>query len=91
MAGDKLGGNSMLEGSAELRFPLYRILSGVLFTDFGNIWLDSWDFKNRKLKYDLGLGLRVKTPVGPIRFDVATPIFDGKFNAQFFVTIGHAF
>lgn len=90
-SGSKLGGNSMVEGSTELRFPLYGIFSGTAFLDFGNAWLNSWKLNINELKYDAGLGLRVKTPVGPIRLDVATPLFDGKFRTQFFITIGHAF
>ncbi len=81
----------MLEGSAELRFPLYGIFSAAVFMDIGNVWLESWDFNLPGLQYDFGLGLRVKTPVGPIRLDLATPIFNEKFSTQFFITIGHAF
>ncbi|MRT93936.1 outer membrane protein assembly factor BamA [Ancylomarina sp. 16SWW S1-10-2] len=89
--GNKLGGNSMLESSLELRFPLFGIFTGVSFMDFGNVWSDSWNLELGDLHYDAGLGLRVKTPVGPIRLDVATPVFKDKFSAQFFITIGHAF
>ncbi|PKQ61723.1 outer membrane protein assembly factor BamA [Labilibaculum filiforme] len=90
-SGSKLGGNSMLESSAELRFPLYGIFSGTAFADLGNSWFNPWEFKPNQLNYDAGLGLRVKTPVGPIRVDVASPLFEGKFETQFFITIGHAF
>ncbi|MFC2087790.1 outer membrane protein assembly factor, partial [Bacteroidota bacterium] len=89
--GVKIGGNTMLESSAELRFPIYRIFSGTTFIDFGNAWENSWNFNLNEMLYNFGLGLRIKSPIGPIRLDVATPIFDQKFNAQFFITIGHAF
>jgi len=89
--GDKIGGNSMTESSVELRFPLFGIFSGVTFMDLGNVWSDSWNIELGNLQYDVGMGLRVKTPVGPFRVDVATPVFDGKISSQLFVTIGHAF
>lgn len=90
-SGSQLGGNSMFEASSELRFPLFGIFSATAFVDLGNEWYSSWKFKLNDLKYDAGLGLRVQTPVGPIRVDVASPLFDGTFRTQFFITIGQAF
>jgi len=88
--GDLVGGNSMIEASAELRFPIYDILSGGLFMDTGNVWADPFSIDFTDLRTDLGFGLRAKTPIGPVRVDIATPIFE-KFNAMFFFSIGHAF
>jgi outer membrane protein assembly complex protein YaeT len=88
--GDLVGGNSMIEASAELRFPIYDILSGGFFLDTGNVWADPFAIDFTDLRTDLGFGLRAKTPIGPVRVDFATPIFE-KFNAMFFFSIGHAF
>jgi outer membrane protein insertion porin family len=90
-SGLKTGGNSVLEGSLELRFPIYGIFSGTTFFDFGNTWQNTWYYDLNNLLYNVGFGLRIKTPVGPIRFDIATPIINEKFRAQFFITIGQAF
>jgi len=89
--GNPIGGNSMLESSLELRFPVYDIFSGVVFTDVGNVWRDAFNYRPRGLRYDAGLGLRVRTPVGPVRLDLATPVFQGEIRPQFFISIGHAF
>ncbi len=89
--GALIGGNSMFEASTEFRFPIYNIFSGALFLDAGNVWKGSRLPDISDLLYDIGTGLRVSTPIGPIRFDIATPIFDGKFKGLFFVSIGHAF
>ena len=89
--GNKFGGNSMMEGIAELRYPLFGIFSGAVFMEMGNVWKKSWQFNVNNMHYDAGVGLRIKTPVGPIRLDVATPIGRDAFDIQFFVTIGHAF
>jgi outer membrane protein assembly factor BamA len=88
--GDLVGGNSMIEGSAELRFPIYDILSGGFFLDSGNVWADPLAIDFTDLRTDLGFGFRAKTPIGPVRVDFATPIFE-KFSAKFFFSIGHAF
>jgi outer membrane protein assembly complex protein YaeT len=89
--GNAVGGNSMLEGSVEFRFPIYDILNGVAFFDMGNVWYDSYQYNLKLLHYNTGVGLRVKTPIGPIRFDIATPIINDGFDIQFFLAIGHAF
>lgn len=66
------GGQSMLNLNMELRFPIYKSLSGVVFQDLGA--LSSTKFANVKPKDILagtGFGIRVATPVGPFRFDIA--------------------
>ena len=90
-AGTPVGGNSLLEGSVELRFPILGILSGVAFSDFGNIWLPSLTYKIDELRFAAGVGLRVGTPVGPIRLDYARQLGAKNGSSQFFFSFGHAF
>jgi outer membrane protein insertion porin family/translocation and assembly module TamA len=100
-SGLPLGGHSMLEGSSEVRVPVWGNLSGVLFVDVGNVWPDEWDVDLGDLRANIGPGLRYNTPIGPVRFDVGyqlTPI-DGllvegepekrRFRMHF--SIGQAF
>ncbi|MBN1755082.1 outer membrane protein assembly factor BamA [bacterium] len=85
------GGNSLFEGSLELRYPIIGLLSGVAFMDFGNVWLDSYTYKIEDLHYSAGLGLRFNTPIGPIRFDTASPVWDKEKRVQFHISVGQAF
>jgi outer membrane protein insertion porin family len=85
------GGNSFLEGSIELRYPSFEKIYGVLFLDFGNVWEPSLTYKINELQYAIGIGLRYATPIGPVRLDLATPIFNENKNKQFWFSIGHAF
>ncbi len=89
--GDPVGGNSILEGSAEVRFPIYKQFSGVSFFDFGNVWRKSLTFDMDDLKYAAGVGLRYKTAIGPIRVDVGIPVFDTQKQIQFHLSVGQAF
>jgi outer membrane protein assembly complex protein YaeT len=76
-SGATIGGLTSFEGSAEIRFPLWRRLGGVLFIEAGNTWDAGWHFDFTELRSDTGAGLRFGTPVGPVRFDVGyqlTPI-----------------
>lgn len=89
--GNQTGGESMLEGSAELRFPLYEIIGGALFVDAGNVWRDPFVYKLNELKYNAGLGIRIRTPIGPGRIDLAFPISEDRVKPMLFITIGHAY
>ncbi|HEX2968343.1 MAG TPA: BamA/TamA family outer membrane protein [Bacteroidales bacterium] len=86
-----LGGNTMAEASAELRFPIYELLHGAIFTDAGDVWYPSYHIDLKTLHYDAGLGLRVRTPIGPVRLDFASPVINDGFRLQFFISVGNAF
>lgn len=91
--GDPLGGLSWAEASVELRVPIWRQLSGVLFSDAGQVNLRPSDWGARDIFYTSGVGLRLATPVGPLRFDVAR-IYnppDRTDRYQFYISVGHAF
>lgn len=68
--GNAIGGLTLLESSAELRFPVWRNLSAVAFADAGNVWVNPWDFNLNDMRYDVGPGIRYNTPIGPFRLDV---------------------
>ena len=89
--GDPIGGKSLLEGSTELRYPIYWVVGGVFFLDFGNVWEKSFGHRIRDLRYAFGMGLRFTTPIGPIRLDAARPIRDEEDNWVLHFSIGHAF
>jgi outer membrane protein assembly complex protein YaeT len=83
--GFPLGGNALLFNNVELRFPLLgENVRGVLFHDIGNVYtaLDniSLRFHQRSMEdfnyatQAVGFGIRYRTPVGPIRVDLAYAI-----------------
>jgi outer membrane protein assembly factor BamA len=90
-----IGGKSMANINAELRFPLYKELSGVAFTDMGILTQDRFaDIAANKWLGASGFGLRLASPIGPIRFDIGWKW--KKRDPQdkslaFFFTLGHAF
>jgi len=65
------GGKSMLNVNVEARIPLNERVGGVLFQDAGFLSDDKLaDFTVDKLLLSSGVGLRYKTPIGPLRFDI---------------------
>jgi outer membrane protein insertion porin family len=94
VTGFPIGGSALFFHSTELRFPLIGDnIGGVLFHDMGNVYSDvtavSWRFHQKNLQdfdymvHSIGFGIRVRTPVGPIRGDLSfspnAPAFFG-FN-----------
>ena len=65
-----IGGTTFMTFSTEARFPVWGNLGGVVFLDGGNVWTTAWDFNLDDLRYDVGPGLRYKTPIGPVRIDL---------------------
>jgi outer membrane protein insertion porin family len=88
--GKPMGGNSLLEGSGELRYAIARWLSGAMFLDFGNVSLVDFDYGFKNMHYSMGTGLRIETSFGPIRVDVARPVFE-EGSMQFHFNFGQAF
>jgi outer membrane translocation and assembly module TamA len=55
--------------NGELRVPLWRDLGAVAFLDGGNVFRRVDDFNPAELRAGAGLGLRYRSPIGPLRFD----------------------
>jgi translocation and assembly module TamA len=91
--GRPLGGNSLLVGSVELRFPITGDLGGVVFVDAGNVYSDSFGYDLGDLRYGAGPGIRYNTPVGPFRLDfgIALNPRTGDSFGRLDFSIGQAF
>jgi outer membrane protein insertion porin family len=66
-------GRSYAQASLEYRFPVFSVVSGALFfdygTDLGTTTLAAQALNKNGSGYGYGLGLRVQSPLGPIRID----------------------
>jgi outer membrane protein insertion porin family len=90
---DPIGGLSLLDGSVELRRPLWQALGGALFVDFGQVSRRAFDVPVSTLKFAAGFGLSYLTPVGPVRVDFGFPFAPprGDRAYQVFFSIGASF
>lgn len=86
-----MGGQSLIEGCLELRLPLMGSFGIVTFWDFGNVWEEYFGSIVDNLRHAFGIGLRFFTPIGPVRFDCAIPVFDEVTQIRWHLTLGEAF
>jgi translocation and assembly module TamA len=66
-----VGGNSLIEGTIEYRFPLGRKLGGAVFVDAGRVGGSNLgELLRAKSAVTPGIGFRYSSPVGPVRIDL---------------------
>jgi outer membrane translocation and assembly module TamA len=97
-AGFPRGGNALLVLNLELRANVWRDLGVVGFLDGGNVFARASDFDVSELRASPGIGLRYRSPIGPIRVDLGfklrrRELSPGNFESPtaFHVSVGHAF
>ena len=90
--GTPTGGNAFLMSNVELRAYVGRGFSLVGFVDGGNVWRRTADM-DLTLRYTAGLGIRYRTPAGPIRIDYGYKLDreEDESAGEVHFSIGHAF
>ena len=83
-SGKVVGGKNLLVGTLEFEKALYPSWGLAAFYDAGNAFDD---FSQLQVKQNAGLGLRIYTPVGPIRLDLARQFgeTDNQYRVSFSV------
>ena len=84
--GEPLGGQSLARFTVEYTMPLIEKARAAVFYDTGFVNARSWDFSTDHVVSDVGVGLRLDLPIGPLRIDYGIPLQKdrnsggGKFN-----------
>ena len=91
--GEPLGGNSMARATVEFTFPIVEKARGAIFYDTGFVNSDSWSFGFNHIASDIGIGLRLDLPIGPLRLDYGYPIQRDGYNGggHFNFNVGYQF
>ncbi len=92
--GEPLGGQTSAFLSAEITFPIIESVRGAVFYDVGFVNEDSFDFGTSNLGADVGVGLRLFLPFGPLALDFGIPLETDGYqddSGQFNFNVGYKF
>jgi len=90
---DPIGGKSSLVLNLEARIKITENIGIVPFVDAGSYYESPVPQLGRTLLYGVGLGLRYYTAFGPLRLDLATPLYKRGADSpiQVYISLGQAF
>ena len=92
---DPIGGESILVGNIEYTIPVIEYIKLAVFIDSGNVWSKVQDFASGDYKSGAGLGLRIKTPIGPVNLDYGYPLNDEpgeeERSGKFYFSVSRGF
>ena len=83
---DQFRGKNMYNATLEFRFPIVKKVSGALFTDIGDAWDApnvTWYNSKKTFNYGVGAGVRITTPIGPVKLDYGVGKHKNKFHFSF--------
>lgn len=73
--GEVIGGRHLATGSLEFDHPITEKWHFAVFSDAGNAFNDINDFE---LRHSAGAGIRWRSPLGPIRLDIARAVDEDR-------------
>ncbi|MDG2123763.1 MAG: BamA/TamA family outer membrane protein [Verrucomicrobiales bacterium] len=85
--------NEEREFYAEFYIPIVNNVRGAVFYDIGMVSEDAWDVGG-DINSNVGIGLRLYMPIGPIRLDFGIPMDTDEQNdgsGKFNFNIGYSF
>jgi len=91
--GEPIGGQTMARTTIEWTFPIIEKARGAVFYDTGFVNTSSWAFGFNHIASDIGVGIRLDLPIGPLRLDYGYPLLRDGYNGggHFNFNVGYQF
>ena len=90
---EPVGGKTYWFGSVEYSIPIIAKLRFAAFYDIGEVQREIFRYNFSDYNDNLGIGLRLNLPIGPLRIDYGVPITHDKYNSgagQFQFGVGYS-
>jgi outer membrane protein insertion porin family len=83
----------MWRTTIEWTFPIIEKARGAVFYDTGFVNSEAWSFGFNHIASDIGIGLRLDLPIGPLRLDYGYPIQRDGYHGggRFNFNVGYQF
>lgn len=94
LLGEPIGGRTMARLTLEYTFPVVEKVRGAVFYDTGFVNADAYDISTANINSNVGFGVRLDLPIGPIRIDYGIPMQADQFNdsgGKFNFNVGYQF
>ena len=93
--GEPLGGQSLAQFTVEYTMPIIEKARFAVFYDTGLVNVRPWDFSTDRVVSDVGIGIRLDLPIGPLRIDYGIPLEKGGYtrssSGKFNFNVGYQF
>lgn len=92
--GEPVGGNTSVYGTIEYTIPVVERIRLALFFDIGQLREESYSFAIDDTHANVGIGVRLNLPIGPLRLDYGYPVWrdpDSGTNGQIQFSAGYQF
>jgi outer membrane protein insertion porin family len=91
--GEPIGGRTLWRTTVEWTFPIIEKARGAIFYDTGFDNGSSWSFGFNHIASDVGIGLRLDLPIGPLRLDYGYPLQRDGYHGggHFNFNVGYQF
>ena len=91
--GEPIGGKSLARATVEWTFPIVEKARGAVFYDTGFVNSSEWAFGFSNLASDIGVGIRLDLPIGPLRLDYGYPVMRDGYHGggRFNFNVGYQF
>src|SRR5438876_8996950 len=93
VTGEQIAGQSMARPTVEWALAIVERARGAIFYDTGFVNLDAWSFDFKHIASDVGVGIRLNLPIGPLRLDYGYPLQRDGYHGggHFNFSVGYQF